>query len=305
MQKSAYNDVRLWQTHFSIRRALQNLPVPEMVVEEIQCSRSYCWDGKKRFEDGSQLVITLAGEGRIRIAGTEHELLPGMVFMHNHNDPQVCYFYPPGAETAWRFLWFAFYGGNSATLVTEINHKYGYIFTPGLEAEAVRKLQRFRNSAGEIQLLSPFEGSDLVLNSIGELCKLQENRLHSYTGITLEVQNMIAADPSAELQVEKLAAHCHLSREHLSRIFCRETGISLHEYIIRFRLKTAVDLLCHTRLSLKEIAVKSGWQDYSNFYRLFIKRFHCSPQKIRSGERAVPAGEAVGVPLLEKSKYSI
>ena len=70
-------------------------------------------------------------------------------------------------------------------------------------------------------------------------------------------------------------------------------------------LKTAVDLLCHTRLSLKEIAVKSGWQDYSNFYRLFIKRFHCSPQKIRSGERAVPAGEAVGVPLLEKSKYSI
>ena len=104
------------------------------------------------------------------------------------------------------------------------------------------------------------------------------------SSLTKEVQNIIAADPAAELQVEKLAANFNVSREHLSRIFRNETGISLHEYIIRFRLRLAVDLLRRTRLSLKEISFRCGWNDYSNFYRIFIKRFNCSPQDIRSGK---------------------
>lgn len=279
----SYDDVRLWQTHFSIHRALESLPVPEMIVEEVQNTPAYRWDGRKRSEDGAQVVITIAGCGRIDISGREFELSAGKCFIHNHNDPEVCYFYPPRAKEPWRFLWFAFFGGNTRQLVNEINRQSGYIFDVAPNSAVVKKLREFRNYAGAVQILSPFEGGNLVLETVGQICSPQEVHPNSYSALTVELQNLIAADPAADLQVEKLAARFQISREHLSRIFYRETGITLHEYIIRFRLKIAVDLLRRTRLSLKEICARSGWMDYSSFYRLFVKRFDCSPQSIRDG----------------------
>ena len=288
-----YEEVRLWQTHFSIHPYLANLPVPEMIVEEEQHSPDYRWDGKVRAEDGSQIVITLFGKGAIQIADKKFELLPGKAFLHNHNDPDICYYYPADSKTPWRFLWFAFYGANSSELVSEINRKHGYLFDVPADSPLLKQLKKYKNYAGVIQILPPFEGARLVYASLENLCQPHSENPQpgSHHFLVNELQNMIAADPAAELQVEKLAAHFNVSREHLSRIFCDETGVTLHEYIIRFRLKLAVDLLRRTRLSLKEIAARCGWNDYSNFYRIFIKRFQCSPLDIRSGSSIDENGE--------------
>lgn len=279
---TAYKDIRIWQTHFSITRSMENLPVPEMVVEEEQHNPDYRWDGKKRFEDGSQVVITLSGQGVIQVSGKEFFLTSGKAFLHNHNDDNVCYYYPAEGKTPWRFLWFAFYGANSSQLVSEINQMYGYIFDVPIDSELVTLLREYKKNAGIIQLIPPFEGAELVYSTLEKLLSGKRCSGLSHS-IAAEIQNIIAADPAAELQVEKLAANFNVSREHLSRIFHSETGISLHEYIIRFRLRLAVDLLRRTRLSIKEIAFRCGWKDYSNFYRIFIKRFNASPQDIRGG----------------------
>ena len=45
MAKTTYNDVRLWQTHFSVHHPLKQLPIPEMIVEESQQNPAYRWDG--------------------------------------------------------------------------------------------------------------------------------------------------------------------------------------------------------------------------------------------------------------------
>ena len=69
---------------------------------------------------------------------------------------------------------------------------------------------------------------------------------------------------------------------YLNTVIRDTTGMTLHEYIIRTRLKLALDLLLHTRLSGKEIADRCGWHDYSNFYRIFKERFAHSPQEVRA-----------------------
>lgn len=281
----AYKDVRIWQTHFSLQYELENLPVPEMIVEELQHSSSYRWDGKFRTEDGSQIIITLSGKGAVDIAGKEFTLNKGKALLHNHDDPDICYYYPDDAGEPWRFLWFAFYGADSRRLITEINGKRGYIFDVPENSELVAQLREYRKHAGVIQIIPPFEGGMLVYGALEKLCKEPEENssFYSHRSMVSAVQRIIAADPAAELQVEKLAGNFNISREHLSRIFCREAGVSLHEYIIRFRLKLAVDLLRRTRLSLKEVSCRCGWNDYSNFYRLFVKRYKQSPLEIRQG----------------------
>lgn len=281
-----YKEVRIWQTHFSVHRPLENLPVPEMIVEEEQHKPDYRWDGKNRSEDGAQIVVTLSGSGVIQIEGREYSLEPGMAFLHNHNDPRICYHYPADGQEPWRFIWFAFYGSNSGKLVSEINQKYGYLFDVTDDSGLVDQLKEYKKQADVIQILQPLEGAMLVYSTLEKLCRqfTGNSRPELSRSIAAEVQRIIAADPAAELQVEKLAGNFNVSREHLSRMFHNETGVSLHEYIIRFRLRLAVDLLRRTRLSIKEVAFRCGWNDYSNFYRIFVKRLGSSPQKVRSGK---------------------
>ena len=284
MQKLPFRKVRQWQTHFTVHRAFPSLPVPIAVVGEVQTTPSYRMNGAYRYEDGSQIVITMSGRGGLRAAGKEYQLLPGKAFLHNHNDPDVCYFYPPDAKDEWKFLWIAFCGGNGEALVADINKACGYLFDVPLDSELVQSLQDYKKYSGEVLVLSPAEGASLVYSSLEKLCNpiVKEQNISSHSTMIGEIQNLIAADPGAELQVGKIAAQYQISREHLSRIFLEETGVALHEYIIRFRLKMAIDLLLQTRLSKKEIASRCGWNDYSNFYRLFCQRFNHSPQEIRS-----------------------
>lgn len=278
-----YEKVRIWQTHFSVLRPFDTLPIPELVVYETQNTPEYRMDGVNRFEDGAQLVISVAGCGGLKIKDTEYKLLPGKAFIHNHNDHDICYFYPPECKDPWNFIWFAFYGGNSAQLVTEINRNYGYLFDISGDSELLKNLKEYKNYSGEVQILSAFEGAQLVFDILEKLCSPHDEYNHpsSHTAIIAELQNLINFNPGAEMPVEKLAAKFNISREHLSRIFCEETGISLHEYIIRLRLKMAVNLLLQTRLSSKEIADRCGWNDYSNFYRLFKQRFGHTPGSLR------------------------
>ena len=99
-----YKEVRIWQTHFSVHRPLENLPVPEMIVEEEQHKPDYRWDGKNRSEDGAQIVVTLSGSGIIQIEDREYSLESGIAFLHNHNDPRICYHYPADGKEPWRFI---------------------------------------------------------------------------------------------------------------------------------------------------------------------------------------------------------
>ena len=279
-----FEKVRLWQTHFTVLRPMNNLVMPEVVVYEEQTTSAYCCDGRKRFEDGAQLSITLKGRGMIRIKGSEQILTPGRAFLHNHNDPEICYYYPEDASGPWNFLWIAFSGGNSAELIREINDNYGYIFEVALESNLVKTLLEFKNSSGEIQILSPWEGASLISNILKELLHAGSKAVPASGNAALigAVQSLINSDPGGDWQVEKLAGRFKISREHLSRIFVQETCLPLHDYIIRIRLKMAVDLLLHTRLSGKEIADRCGWKDYSNFYRIFKDRFAHSPQEVRA-----------------------
>ena len=278
-----FRKVRKWQVSFEVHRQLRNLPVPGIVVEEVQNDRSYRLDGRLRGDSGGQLSITLGGRGSLRVAGTDYELTPGKAFLHNHNDPQVCYYYPPDGTEPWNFLWMAFYGEGLHELISEINGSYGYLFDVPLNSPLVERLSNYRQYRNEVLMMTPLEGGRLVIDVIGQLCSPVENELRESPRSSLvgDVQNRIANRISERLDVESMARHFRVSREHLSRVFREQTGTPLHAYITRTRLRFAVNLLLQTRLNVKEIAAKCGYTEYSVFYRAFRKRIGMSPEALR------------------------
>lgn len=72
-----------------------------------------------------------------------------------------------------------------------------------------------------------------------------------------------------------------ISPGHLARRFRERHGISVSAYLRELRMQKAADLLLRTRLSIKHIAIRVGYQDPSRFTHFFHQRFGYAPRAFR------------------------
>ena len=80
----------------------------------------------------------------------------------------------------------------------------------------------------------------------------------------------------------KLADSVNVSEDYLTRVFHKELGMSPWEYLNRYRIQLACDLLVRTNLSLSEISSRTGFQDQAYFCRVFKKLKGCTPSALRN-----------------------
>lgn len=85
-----------------------------------------------------------------------------------------------------------------------------------------------------------------------------------------------------ELSQLKVADTFRVSIYTLSRLFKNRVGIGFAEYVNTRRLEYARDLLLTTSLSVKEIAVQSGYTSESYFGRIFKATYGLSPTAFRN-----------------------
>ncbi len=99
-----------------------------------------------------------------------------------------------------------------------------------------------------------------------------------------DVMDYIAENLEEELRRDELAAHCHVNADHLTRVFKKETGLSLKEYITTEKMKAAQGLLRTTNLPVSFVAAKMGYCNFSHFSYAYKKAMGRSPQEER-GEK--------------------
>ena len=85
-----------------------------------------------------------------------------------------------------------------------------------------------------------------------------------------------------DITTEQLAKLCFLSKSQLTRRFTAAYGISPIQWLNRFRVYSAKELLKNTDYPITEISVKSGFKNTSDLYRHFKSRFGVSPKQYRS-----------------------
>lgn len=79
----------------------------------------------------------------------------------------------------------------------------------------------------------------------------------------------------------QVAESVHLTPEYLSRVFRKETGRSLIEYITDVKMEAAQELLSHSDLPVSQIAAQLGYGNFAYFSQLFRTRFQESPSDYR------------------------
>lgn len=83
------------------------------------------------------------------------------------------------------------------------------------------------------------------------------------------------------LTLEQLAASVHMNRNYFSTVFSQLMGCPVSEYILRRRLRNAVQLLMSTDNSVISVALESGFRNISYFNRTFRAHFGIPPGRYR------------------------
>ncbi|WP_123041141.1 response regulator transcription factor [Cohnella candidum] len=84
-----------------------------------------------------------------------------------------------------------------------------------------------------------------------------------------------------ELSREDIASHVFLNPDYLTRIFKKETGMSLSDYLQQRRIDYAKELLAGTGQSVSDVAVASGYSNLSYFSTIFKKATGMNPVDYR------------------------
>jgi len=89
----------------------------------------------------------------------------------------------------------------------------------------------------------------------------------------------VEQNPRRNWSVKELAARTGLSRTRFWTYFKEVIGISPQDFIINVRLREVCVLLTNTKLTIKEIADRTGFSNPYYLSRLFRKRLGCPPSQ--------------------------
>ena len=78
-----------------------------------------------------------------------------------------------------------------------------------------------------------------------------------------------------------IAEYVALNENYLSRLFHKEIGCSISDYILRKRVNMAKKLLISTKLSVSAIGERVGYDTTTYFIRLFKREVGKTPKEYR------------------------
>lgn len=113
-------------------------------------------------------------------------------------------------------------------------------------------------------------------------CLLVKNYANpEYSKLTKDVVAYIQLHLEEDLSLNSLASHFNKNPSVLSNSFSKETGQTLTTFVHQTRIHEAIRLFNTTNMSVSEVAMAVGYQDFSYFSKVFSKTVGCSPREYK------------------------
>lgn len=99
-----------------------------------------------------------------------------------------------------------------------------------------------------------------------------------YNKSIIEVIEYINQNIYTKLSIDDIVSKFYISKYHLMHSFKKETGYTIHNYIVQKRLILSNNYI-KQGIPILDIPYKCGFSDYSNFARTYKKMFGISPKQ--------------------------
>ena len=102
----------------------------------------------------------------------------------------------------------------------------------------------------------------------------EHNRLNS-------IINFILSNPQTDLSVKSLAEKFGYNEKYIFNLFKERLGISPRQYVIRYKMNIAKNMLLSSNDTVEAIALMLSYDNPQYFMRLFKKTFNMTPSELR------------------------
>ena len=118
-------------------------------------------------------------------------------------------------------------------------------------------------------------------NVISDLREAVIRVLNNYNEISLRAKCIVDLNYRQHLSLQDVAEQLHICKDYLNRKFKKQYGCTINNYIVKVRLKNALELLTFSNLSAKQVCYQVGYESYRNFIYHFKKRLKILPKEIK------------------------
>jgi two-component system response regulator YesN len=131
------------------------------------------------------------------------------------------------------------------------------------------------NSTKSLESMQIF--ADAIIDTAEELYKDEIEILDKVNMVRRYINDNIEKD----IKRIDIANHLHLNIDYLNRVFKKETGLALNEYIVVEKMNIARHLIRTTMLPISFIAARIGISNFSHFSKIYKRTFQISPSEER------------------------
>lgn len=277
---------------FQIQAPLDGWAFPAMAGVETRRDPSYRYAGRTR-PDRPHCIFqfTLAGCGQFRDGAGVHALPAGTGFLCESNDPLTAYEYPAEGRGGWRFVYVALRGEAAHLLTRALVRRHGALYQLPVEAPLIHRLVSLAGDRGMLEKLLPAaEGLRLAAELFAALAEAAGTGAGPApeSALVRRVRESVGHFAGNNLRVGDVAAMAGVSREHLTRVFQRQLGVTPARYLARQRMLLACDWLRDTAWTVKEIAYRLGFPAPPHFVRVFRRVTGMTPRQYRESGTLMP-----------------
>ncbi|MUT68242.1 AraC family transcriptional regulator [Paenibacillus sp. NEAU-GSW1] len=230
------------------------------------------------------LHYILDGEGIFEAGGNSYKLGKGQGFLIV---PEVISYYEADPLNPWTYCWFGFNGNLAESLLKQagltmtspilhfdrddIIYEYMQLM---IESKDYRKGWETRLTGVLYMTLS-----ELIAHGPITPQSNKESRAERYVE---KVKDFIEVNYTQHISVEEIAHFIGLNRSYLCSLFKQRMNMSIQEYLIRYRINKACEMMGTAELSIGDISRSVGYSDPLLFSKIFKKIKGISPKHYRT-----------------------
>jgi AraC-like DNA-binding protein len=262
---------------------VENIQSCDLVV--YQCGMEKCKPHHSygpAVRDHFLIHFILEGQGTFYVGDKAYKLSKDEGFLIC---PDVITYYEADGTNPWQYAWVGFKGIKAKAYLNLANLTREKPIFLHRDSSLIRStLQDMRKAAalkyaGNLRLQGLLS---IFLSELIEIAERSEVQEASYKDLYIKkAMLMIETNYSRALSIEDMAKNLGLNRNYFSSLFKESLNISPQEYLIKYRVNKACELIKNRSLSISDISRSVGYSDALGFSKIFKKVKGCSPKQYR------------------------
>ena len=227
----------------------------------------------------SCVQYVISGSGVIICDNETYTVKSGDTFLLKEGSNQIYYSNP---DNKFERIWINFKGELARSLLSLYKIDDVTVFSNTDSEKLIENIQNACKNNMHDEISYKNESAQEFLKLVQFLSKNKKTAIDNVNSPIEKVRLFIDTNIMKNIKLEDIANEFYFSKEHIIRTFKQTYSITPHQYIMQSKIRIAMIMLRHSKMSIEEISKQLSFTDAHHFSVLFFKHTGFRPSVYRS-----------------------